>query len=170
MRKGHANVACYLKRLSIHFIAGSSGGDRVSVRYMHENSVTPSAPAVRWRTWLRCRVRPPRLLHPSLLLEVPEHAVQVVRLDLHLAGDLRCADSRVGLDQPYGLIGAGASAAPAAGSGAGRRRAGAAWTARAAAALAALGQVGEGSLELGELTPELGDAVLQERRGLIDRA
>ena len=64
-------------------------------------------------------VRPPcriaaGLLDPALLLEVAEHPVQVVRLDLHLVRNLRGGDPGVGLDQLDGLIRTRAAASPAA--------------------------------------------------------
>src|SRR5215208_3578111 len=89
------------------------------------------------------------LLDLSLLLEVAEHPVQVVRLNAHLPGDLRGADAGVLPDDPDRLLGAGSAAPPAA--PAGRARGRPARATRAPAALAAVGEVRQRSLELREL-------------------
>jgi hypothetical protein len=55
-------------------------------------------------TWV---VLAPLLRYPTLFLQFAEDPVEVVGFDFQLFGDLRSRDTRVLLDQGYGLIGTG---------------------------------------------------------------
>ncbi len=104
------------------------------------------------------------LFDPALFLEVAEHAVQVVRLDLHRLGDVGGADPRVLLDQVDRLVGAGATAAFATAFGGGavscfRRAAAAGATGGTAGDFAA--ELGESALEALALLVEVGEPPVQ---------
>ncbi len=105
------------------------------------------------------------LAHLPLLFEIGQHPVQVVGLDAHLLRHLRGGDARVGGDQLHRLVGAGAAAAPAPARGGPRRRA--TGPARRPAALAAVGEGGEGTFELRALGVELLEALANQAGGLI---
>src|SRR5260221_3305534 len=111
------------------------------------------------------------LCDPALFLEVAENPVEVVRLDFHLLGHVRSADSGRFLDQAHGLVGAGAAtsfAAAARGRGPGGRAGFASTRTTRCAPDHFAAKLGKGALEALTLLVKVREALLNQLPGLVE--
>src|SRR5215211_4178787 len=106
-----------------------------------------------WASGGRGVVPPALLADQALALQLAHHAVHVVRLDLHLLGDLAGGDAGIGGDHLHRLVAPGAPATAATAAASCRWRGGAITrsTGTAGGAAATAAEVGQRLLHLGAL-------------------